>query len=245
MNKHATDFKIVTAFEKLVTLFAGAPEWNSSAQDLERAISKYITVPVKLFHEYKYPGNVTAPQYEETLHRMMALIPADIFTDYNEYYDKKIADVDTWSDFSQAQKNDTKAYMADRRDRVAKILSGMTSDELAALFEYATKHLGTAAQTILQHVDEIKKLNPELSAVNSDRHADWFLLGAAYGYAPEEIDYFCNTHMDERNKALSADEAFLNQLGIQAGYKLRPDRMKKITDALRAHMLLNNKENGQ
>jgi len=79
--------------------------------------------------------------------------------------------------------------------------------------------------------DEIKRNNPVLANINP-KSVSGFVYGALFGFAPDEIKYFCDVHstrdLDAENKVIDK----LDKLGIKTTYVLAPGTAKEIITAL-------------
>lgn len=85
-------------------------------------------------------------------------------------------------------------------------------------------------KNIKKYADEIKQLNPELKQINprDSFGSISFLEGALFGFAPDEIKYFCDKSsfrdMDQEHRF---DEV-LKKYDVRPSYVLAPDSAKKL-----------------
>ena len=85
-------------------------------------------------------------------------------------------------------------------------------------------------KNIKKYADEIKQLNPELEKINprDSFGSISFLEGALFGFAPDEIKYFCDKSsfrdMDQEHRF---DEV-LKKYGVRPSYVLAPATAKKL-----------------
>lgn len=82
------------------------------------------------------------------------------------------------------------------------------------------------------YADEIKQLNPELADIHTKNYID-FVEGALFGFAPDEIRYFCGG-ADERDfdKEHKLDRK-LQRRGINTSYVLAPETAISLIATLR------------
>lgn len=85
-------------------------------------------------------------------------------------------------------------------------------------------------KNIKKYANEIKQLNPELEKINprDSFGSISFLEGALFGFAPDEIKYFCDKSsfrdMDQEHRF---DEV-LKKYGVRPSYVLAPETAKKL-----------------
>ena len=82
------------------------------------------------------------------------------------------------------------------------------------------------------YADEIKSKNPELADIKLANNIVNLVYGALFGFAPDEIKYFCEVSgARDFRKEHELDEE-LEHLGIYTNYVLAPDTAKAIMAAL-------------
>lgn len=81
-------------------------------------------------------------------------------------------------------------------------------------------------------MDEIKRLNPELADIKP-RTARGLVYGALFGFAPDEIKYFCDeTKLCDYVQAEEVTHTFAKH-GIQLNYVLNPKTAESIINELK------------
>ncbi|MBD5389344.1 hypothetical protein HDR63_03775 [bacterium] len=237
------NFKQLNIFDKL--LFKDTMlqfPFNSSAMDFEDQIRPYVTPPVQLYHEYMLPNKKTPQEYEYLVQKLVYLLlifdPQEL-TDTTNFYVKISEDVLTdavkmgASDERLAQI--TNHYVREI-EKVEKILAPLDAAARQDLVDQIESRLPDARAMAVDQVKQLKRLNPQLERVRVDMTRDLsiadFLQGVNYGFAPEEIDYFLNTKMEDRNREIDESYRKLAELGLEPTYIVRPDRAQKIVDAV-------------
>lgn len=222
-------------------------EFDSSAEFLERQIrERGIVPPIKLFYEYKYPDNLTPQQYEVFVQRLVFILLVyvpEMINDnvgYNlRYFQKSISKLDNAQLIDQVRSG----VARDIRECYG-ALSKLTDAERAQMIDAFAYDTPRARELARKNINMIKLLNPQLADVRVNMDDDFnmldFLQGATYGFAPEEIDYFLNTTMEERNAVPDP----LENSGLNVWYKLRPDRAQKIADAVHLNNMATHQNTG-
>lgn len=218
-------------------------QFDSSAQKFEDALKKLCSVPVKLYYNYKFPNNQSPEQFEYLVQGLVyffKLFKPRQITDTDVYY-REIAE--------QAVKNSkhngytSEKFFQSVRGRYSYIgtqtqknLEKLNAVERTGIVEYIENHKANSWGEVVNLVSWLKDNNPELKSVRVNT-ADVvsvidFLQGVNYGYAPEELDYFLNTDENTRNRECGEMYSQLETLGVRPEYMVRPDRLRKILDAV-------------
>jgi hypothetical protein len=71
------------------------------------------------------------------------------------------------------------------------------------------------------YMNEIKRNNPELANINP-KNPQGFVYGALFGFAPDEIKYFCDMHSVRDMGLEDSVDKKLKQFGIDTTYVLAP-----------------------
>ena len=201
------------AFEKMAFMLFALPwnEYGSSAEQFDRRLREFgVVPPVKLFYQYKLPGDVSGEVYEKHL----ALWSLPVW-----FVDGSL---------------DCKAVHDMMNNLVKECTESLTDDERQDLLDKIRASGDAAIRHLQQEVDVVKNLNPELSDISFNSTIILsFLLGVDYGYAPEDIDYFINTCMDEQIAQTQEYYDYLEKLDLRPGHMVRPDRLKKVVDVVK------------
>lgn len=227
------------AFDKLVrnATLLGMP-FDSSAQKFDAQIRAIVPPPVQLYHDYKFPGNRTARDFEYMVQKWVYVLLFDYrreITDTKNYYAdlvKKSMDRAAKLGASSQFLDEVANHYFHLSERAEQALAPFDAPKRLDLANAIQAEEGYARTQAIQAVTELKQLNPKLEQVRVDFTKDVnildFLQGVNYGFAPEDIDYFLNTPMDVRNQ----DSRIFEKIGIQPEYLVRPDRAEKIVNAI-------------
>lgn len=246
------DRKLLNAFNALVNRCTMLQfGYDSSSQQMEEKLRNYgVVPPVKLYYEYKYPNAKTGAEYEKFISRLSYILwiySREHVTKPEEFFKQEFEDT---VNFYQAATGEYERNMAQRCMRamqdIEKYLFTLTESERNALADRIEHDKSLAYETAKNQVAELKRLNPELQSVRVGEGLSImeFMDGVAYGFAPQEIDYFINTDMEQRNADAKPYNDILDKFNLVPWYFVRPDRLKKIVDVVQAHMIQTNKVNG-
>lgn len=219
-----------------------AGDWYSSALILENNLKMHgITPPHKLYYEYKFPGGMKNFKYHDVIEPMYLFCQA-----YEEYFK------DTYDDFNQfliERFQDTQSNLSTLfRFCICLSLSDTKTNEQE--FKKTYERILKAKDKI---AEKIRQLNPELQKVQYYKNFD-FIMGAVYGFAPEEIEFFTKLqYIRKRNltkygeyspiykseqsnkilKQLAKDRKTIHDaLGIDVEYFLSPTTSAAVVNAI-------------
>lgn len=165
-----------------------AGDWDSSAQILENDLKKYgIKIPHKLYYEYKFPDDMKNFEYYNIVQPMYLFCQV-----YKEYFN------DNYDDFNQYLIERIKDTQCDLSVFFRFCICLSLSDSKTNEQEFKKTY-----DNILKIKDKIgqkiKQLNPELQKVQYYKNFD-FIMGAVYGFAPEEIEFFTKLQSIRKRK---------------------------------------------
>lgn len=199
-----------------------------------------VSLPVRLYYEYRFPDNKNAEQFEHVIQKL------ELVSGFNS---QQILNT---SEYYQQESQKTKSRMQatgesekligdvmDYIDQICKTCeqdcAGLTDAERTELVDYIVNMGSNVLHEMHVLASWLQQNNPELQSVRFDmtKYADllMFLHGVNYGYAPADIDYFINTDMN--TKISDTDEIYrqLESIDLYPNYIIRPDRAQKILDA--------------
>lgn len=190
--------------------YAYGGNWDSSAKDLEKQLKKLGVNNIKLFYTYKMPYGKTPQEY------MAKLALYCLFLNFDLY-----------------NKNDDYGFQTDFKNLVP------NGTDRLNIVDYIEKNSKTYDAELVKDYQELIDTNPELAQLSNrqDKHQD-ILWGAVFGFAPEEIEYYCygrfnqgqdidNVLDDERKM-----QDVLKKYGVKSGYVLAPQTAEKIISVL-------------
>lgn len=239
------NFKQSVAFDKLLrrNTMLRFP-FDSSAQKFENDLMRICPLPIKLYHQYKFPNNQSQEQFEYLVQGIafifMIFNPRQI-TDTKAFYqgtaEQAIKGMKELGYTSEKDFQNVRNKHQNESDVCEQILKNLTTDERSGLLEFIEKRKSPDAWAeVVTLVSWLKENNPELKSVRLNttdvQSVIDFLQGVNYGYAPEELDYFLNTDMDTRNNQNTEVYSLLESVGVRPEYIVRPDRAQKIKDAV-------------
>jgi hypothetical protein len=215
---------VVNELKKLETFQSG--HWSSSEyleQDLK---SKGIVPPIEIYHKYKMPYGYTEKEYEDYVMWLLSLLwfePNKILN-IPEYVNKTLSGTNITDEEKQSYQN-----------KLNKPVENLSDDEKSALVELLLKEQKLAPKEILNQINMVKNINPEVKdiKINTGQEAD-FLIGITSGFHPDDIKYFLS--ITDFDKAREEKK----KLGMNTyALFMEPKRMQKIIDAVQEHSKLN------
>lgn len=215
--------------------------WSSSAKNYQDFLTaRGIHLPIKLFHEYKYPNNVTPQKFEEQVRTLFFFYTFDVRRIKNPraYAEWMISELDR---ICRKNKNivplteEEKLNLINKMCDPVKNLSDAEKDQLA---DYIQQQRSTVVARVADLLSQTIELNPELLDINWDNKnlQDFFeiLDGVSYGYAPMDIKYYIdNKHDLARIRKEQRKEEFINLIGDGPHVFIQPDRIKIILDEIK------------
>lgn len=215
--------------------------WSSSAKNYQDFLTaRGIHLPIKLFHEYKYPNNVTPQKFEEQVQTLFFFYTFDVGRIKNPraYAEWMISELDRTC---RKNKNivplteEEKLNLINKMCDPVKNLSDAEKDQLA---DYIQQQRSTVATQVTDLMSQTVNLNPELLDINctGKNLQDFFevLDGVSYGYAPMDIKYYIeNKHDRVRIEKEQRDKEFVNLIGDYPRVLIHPDRIKIMLDEIK------------
>ncbi len=211
--------------------------FDSSAQMFDEKIRQYVNPPFQLFYNYRFPENLSPRDFEYQVQRLCYILGVEYrrqITDTKNYY-KDITHLgmdNAINDLDDALVKQITSWCDREIQDTEQILGHLDDDGRVALADWIDVQKKNAHDIACDNVTRLKDLNPLLKCVRVDMTNDLlildFLMGVNYGFAPEDIDYFLNTPMDQRNR----DAHIFDPMGFYPGYMIRPDRAEKIVGAV-------------
>ena len=162
--------------------FTNIEPWDSSAQKFENRLKKIgIKIPIKLYYKYKLPDNMSLNDFYTLTHKYEIFITFYLayIAQKRKHKIKNFAD-DLFNFFFKSDVlslNDLSYYYT-------------CLDLPDSICESAFRKTYKRALKYMRHVaKELLRLNPELQVVKNYQNYD-FIMGAVYGFAPDELDFF-------------------------------------------------------
>jgi hypothetical protein len=145
-------------------------------------------------------------------------------------YMKKIALYGFFADFEMLNADDRWGFQTEFKNYIP--------DEKTRLhvIDYIKSKSKSYDEKLSDEYENIIKLNPELPNVQNKRND--VLYGAIFGFAPEEIEYYCRGRFQQGiniDAALDREQELSDKIkgyGIRVGYVLAPETAKKIISVL-------------
>ena len=214
--------------------------WSSSAKNYQDFLTaRGIHLPIKLFHEYKYPNNVTPQKFEEQVQTLFFFYTFDVGRIKNPraYAEWMISELDR---IGRKNKNivplteEEKLNLINKMCDPVKNLSDAEKDQLA---DYIQQQRSTVVRRVTDLLSQTIELNPELLDINWDNKnlQDFFeiLDGVSYGYAPMDIIYYIeNKHDLARIRKEQNKEEFIKLVGRDPHVLIHPTRIKIMLDEI-------------
>ena len=189
-----------------------------------------------LKYSYAYGGEwySSAKDLEQQLHKI-GIKDIKLFHKYKmpdnvtqADYMKKIALYGFYADFE----------MLNADDRWQTEFKNCIPDEKTRLqvIDYIKSKIKSYDEKLSDGYEKIIKLNPELPNVPDKR--DDVIYGAIFGFAPDEIEYYCRGRFQQGiniDAVLDKEQEIsgkIEKYGIRAGYVLAPETANKIISAL-------------
>lgn len=211
----------------------------SSAKNYEDFLAQRgISLPIKLFYEYKYPDNMTPAQYETRINSLLFYIAFDEkqITHPVEYVKQMIAEFERDKDLVPMDEQTKQQAIQYRVD----LVKDMSEAEKQNITAYILGNKENAWQHAVNDVQLAKALNPQLRDIqvnlNSKESIFTFLGGFSSGYAPMDIEYFMAAQSDITKMEKEQRQAeFEQMLGESSSpqYRIRPDRIDIILNEIK------------
>ncbi len=225
-------------FEKLVqktTYLANG--YSSSAKNLQDFLDEMgVVTPVRVWHRYVYPENMTPAEYE---HRVQSLHYVLTF-DSEQVMDPDVYAVRVFSYGQEADADKAEMMNAamDYADTLKGIVGKLTPAQRQEFIHLVISERPYALEMARQEVAKLKKLNPELQGVQIDEtdilSLFGFLEGVNYGDDPMDIQYFCDmAHARDTAPGHEANKKLEKEIGRWVGLFIHPQRIDLLTDAVR------------
>ncbi len=191
----------------------GHTGWSSSAENLENKLKDKGITDIKLYHRYKLPGDMSPVSY--MIKHALRCFFIDMCT---KDWCKEDA-FKKWLDFY------IEKYITD--DSLAK----QFKQELMSDIEKKQLEIDDYKKELMSDYKLLLKLNPELPDMKDELDIVSVIDGAIFGFAPDEIKYFCSASRD-----LDAESNVFKELekyGIKAEYILAPKTAEMVIDRLK------------
>lgn len=209
-NELSRTLQIKLAGLALKYSYAYGGEWYSSAKDSEEQLKKFNINNIKLFYIYKMPGGKTPQEY------MAKLALYCLFLDFDLY-----------------NKNDDYGFQTDFKSLIPNY-----ADRLK-IIDKIKKNSEIYDAELAKDYQETIELNPELVRFSNkqDKLRD-ILWGVIFGFAPDEIEYYCYGRFNQGQDIDSvldkerAMEDVLKKYGFKPGYILAPKTAERLISAL-------------
>lgn len=218
-------------------------EYRSSAKNYEDFLHKTgVSLPFKLFYEYKYHNNMTPAQYETYITSLLFYISFDKLQilQPEEYVKQLIENLAQDEPCLPPMNEETKAQVLKHH---VDLVKDMSDSEKQHITSYICDNREYAQQKLITDVQEIKKLNPELREIKLNLNSIEsviFLSGVISGYAPEDIEYFIQIQSELKNIDFSnqRQEEFEQILGKHKSpqFRIRPDRIDIILNEIKKQL---------
>lgn len=215
--------------------------WSSSAKNYQDFLTAQgIKLPINLFHEYKYPNNVTPQKFEEQVRTLFFFYTFDVgrITNPRGYAEFMIAGMER---MAREDKNIVPLTEEEKLNLIGKIcepVKNLSDADKNQLVDYIQQQRSTVVARVADLLSQTVELNPELLDINWDDKnlQDFFeiLDGVSYGYAPMDIKYYIdNKHDLARIRKEQREEEFINLIGDGPHLFIQPDRIKIILDEIK------------
>ena len=200
---------LIAQYKTILKLDEDNEVWYSSSQNLENNLKQRgIVLQKPLFYEYKLPNGISAPDYLQIKN------PLEKFSRY------KPGDAEN---LAKCLANSEK-YKQD--------FMKLSAEEKAELDKYFVDLATDSNRKIDLECKKIRELNPELRNLDVPNNIE-FLSGVIYGFAPEDIKYFCDLqkkNLDyQQNKEEAKKQDLLAQdLGLNINWRISPETIQNI-----------------
>lgn len=207
MNKLDKSIEVKLAELALKHSYAYGGEWYSSAKDLEQQLHKIGIKDIKLFHQYKMPGNVTQADYM-----------------------KKIALYGFYADFEMLNADDRWGVQTEFKNCIPDEKTRLQ------VVDYIKSKIKSYDEKLSCEYENIIKLNPELPNVPDKRDDVIYgaIFGFApteieyYCRGRFQQGVHIDTVLDKEQEISGK----IKKYGIQPGYVLAPETANRIISAL-------------
>lgn len=249
MNK-----KLELIFKTLVynTVVPGG-KWSSSAKNYQDFLLRHgIKLSFQLFHQYRYPDNMSPQKFEEQVQSLFFVLTVDSkrIEKPQEYAEMMISETDKISKNNPDIQPLTETEKSEIMHKMCDPIKGLSDSDKEQLVGYIKQKAKTAVTQIVDLFYKVADLNPELMDINLDNASLNDLIeilnGVSYGYAPIDIKYYIENkgNLEQIRKKQRKDE-FIKLLGSEPHIFIHPDRIKIMLDEIKKQKMLQNNTEGE
>lgn len=197
----------------------GHEGWQSSAEDLQNDLSKKGVNDFKVYHRYKLPDDMSPVSYmvKNALNWFYINMCGD------EFFRREF--IDNWFDLV------VKFVIKDEK-QVAVFKQQIIDD-----IESKKTDVAKYKAEVMRDYNLLLKLNPELPHAKKDGDISAIMDGAVFGFAPNDIKYFCE--MDRQRNRDQERRLYkrLRKRKVYNTYILAPETVKSLISRLQERKL--------